>query len=48
MDAETLRATQKPLKEKYKADANSAVVTLKAEGSIDDSNIACKVSDATM
>lgn len=43
MDAETLRATQAPLKERYRGDPDSAVITLKAEGSIDDAKIACKV-----
>lgn len=43
MDAETLRATQAPLKQKYRDDPTSAVITLKAEGSLDDAKIACKV-----
>ena len=43
MDAATLRATQAPYKEQYKADPNAAVVTLKATGTLDDSKIACKV-----
>jgi len=43
MDAEQLRALQAPLKESYRADPQSAVITLKAEGAIDDANIACKV-----
>src|SRR5688572_25165768 len=43
MDAATLRALQAPLKETYKQDANAALVTLKARGTIDDANIACKV-----
>jgi len=43
MDAETLRATQAPLKDKYRGDPGSAVITLKAEGAIDDTKIACKV-----
>ena len=43
MDAETLRATQAPLKQQYRDDPASAVITLKAEGSLDDSKIACKV-----
>jgi uncharacterized OsmC-like protein len=43
MDATALRAMQAPLKERYKADAKSAVITLKAKGTLDDVNIACKV-----
>ena len=34
---------QAPIKEKYKADPKSAVITLKARGTLDDQNIACKV-----
>ena len=43
MDASELKAVQAPLKEVYKADAASALITLRARGSIDDSKIACKV-----
>jgi uncharacterized OsmC-like protein len=43
MDAASLRAMQAPLKERYKADAQAAVVTLRARGTLDDANIACKV-----
>src|ERR1043165_7001251 len=43
MDAETLRATQAPLKQQYRDDPASAVITLKAEGSLDDTKIACNV-----
>jgi uncharacterized OsmC-like protein len=43
MDAAELRAMQAPIKERYKADPGAAVVTLKAKGMLDDSNIACKV-----
>jgi uncharacterized OsmC-like protein len=43
MDAASLRAMQAPLKERYKADAQAAVVTLRARGALDDANIACKV-----
>ena len=34
---------QAPLKERYKADAQAAVVTLRARGALEDANIACKV-----
>jgi uncharacterized OsmC-like protein len=43
MDATTLRAMQAPLKERYKGDPQSAVITLKARGTLDDTAIACKV-----
>jgi uncharacterized OsmC-like protein len=43
MDAATLRSMQAPLKERYKGDAQSAQITLRAKGTLDDSNIACKV-----
>jgi uncharacterized OsmC-like protein len=43
MDAAALRAMQAPYKEKYKDAPDSAVITLKAQGSIDESKIACKV-----
>jgi uncharacterized OsmC-like protein len=43
MDAATLRATQAPIKERYKSDPTAAFITLKAKGSIDHDGIACKV-----
>jgi uncharacterized OsmC-like protein len=43
MDRDTLRATQAPLKERYKDDPQAALVTLSATGSLDD-GIACSVS----
>jgi uncharacterized OsmC-like protein len=43
MDARELRALQGPLKESYKKDPTAALVTLHAEGRIDESRIACKV-----
>src|ERR1700720_541615 len=43
MDASTLRSLQAPLKERYKGDPQSAVITLKARGTLDDTAIACKV-----
>jgi uncharacterized OsmC-like protein len=43
MDGETLRATQAPLKQKYRETPDAALITLTAEGAIDDANIACKV-----
>jgi uncharacterized OsmC-like protein len=43
MDAVALRARQAPLKERYKHDPGSAVITLKAQGTLDETRIACKV-----
>jgi uncharacterized OsmC-like protein len=43
MDADTLRATQAPLKDKYRSDPGAALITLRAEGSVDEAKIACKV-----
>jgi uncharacterized OsmC-like protein len=43
MNADALRALQAPLKERYKKDPASALITLKAQGEIDESKIACKV-----
>jgi uncharacterized OsmC-like protein len=43
MNADDLRAMQAPLKDKYRADAATAVVTLTARGELDDSAIACNV-----
>jgi len=43
MDANELRALQAPIKERYRSDPQRAVVTLKAKGTLDDSNVACKI-----
>ena len=43
MDAGQLRAMQAPIKDRYKSDPKAAFITLKAKGTLDDSNIACKV-----
>jgi uncharacterized OsmC-like protein len=43
MDATALRAMQAPIKERYKGDPKAAFITLKAKGTLDDTNIACKV-----
>src|SRR6186713_3418549 len=43
MDATELRSMQAPIKDRYKSDPGAALITLKARGSIDDTNIACKV-----
>jgi uncharacterized OsmC-like protein len=46
MDKTTLAQTQGPLKERYKDDPESAVVTLKADGDVDGSGISCRVQTA--
>jgi uncharacterized OsmC-like protein len=43
MDAAGLRAMQAPIKDRYKSDPDAAMITLKAHGTLDDTNIACKV-----
>jgi uncharacterized OsmC-like protein len=43
MDAAALRAMQAPIKDRYKDDPKSAIITLKAKGTLDDTSIACKV-----
>jgi uncharacterized OsmC-like protein len=43
MDATTLRAMQAPHKDTYKQDPKAALITLRAQGEIDDQKIACKV-----
>ncbi len=44
MDREGLKALQQPLKERYREDARAAVVTLRAEGSLDADDVACSVA----
>lgn len=43
MDADALRAMQAPIKAKYRETPDAAVITLKAQGEIDDTKIACKL-----
>lgn len=43
MDANELRSLQAPIKERYRNDPQAAVVTLKARGTLEDTNIACKL-----
>jgi uncharacterized OsmC-like protein len=42
--AQALRSKQAPIKDGYKKDPNSAIVTLKSTGSLDDTGITCKLS----
>ncbi len=43
MDATELRSLQAPIKDRYRSDPEAAIITLKAQGSLDDGGIACKV-----
>jgi uncharacterized OsmC-like protein len=43
MDSSALRALQAPLKDQYRSTPDSAFVTLRAKGSLDDTAIACKI-----
>jgi uncharacterized OsmC-like protein len=43
MDSARLRELQAPLKARYREDADAALVTLRAEGSLDADGIACRV-----
>ena len=43
MDSTALRSLQAPLKDRYRTDPEAAVITLKAQGRLDDQAIACKV-----
>jgi uncharacterized OsmC-like protein len=45
VNAEALRAVQAPLKERYKADSESALITLKAEGHLGE-GVTCRVQTA--
>ncbi len=44
MDSAGLRALQQPLKDTYREDPEKAVVTLRADGQLDDQAISCSVS----
>jgi uncharacterized OsmC-like protein len=43
MDRDELRQRQDPIKERYRAEPTTAVVTLRAEGSLADSDVTCSV-----
>ena len=43
MDRAELQAAQKPLKERYREDPADALITLRADGQLDEEKIACKV-----
>ena len=44
MDSEALRAAQKPLKDAYREDPGRALVTLTAQGELDEQGISCSVA----
>lgn len=46
MDREELRAIQKPIKQRYKDDPDAALVTLRAQGQLDQQEVACSVTTA--
>jgi len=43
MEVAIFRATQEPIKDRYRTDAKAAFLTLKAKGRADDSTVTCKV-----
>jgi uncharacterized OsmC-like protein len=43
MDRAELQAVQKPLKERYREEPGAALITLRAQGELDEGQIACKV-----
>ena len=43
MNADELRSIQAPLKDRYRAEPNAALVTLRASGALDSASVACKV-----
>jgi uncharacterized OsmC-like protein len=43
VNADELRAIQAPLKDRYRAEPDAALVTLKARGALDSAAVACKV-----
>jgi uncharacterized OsmC-like protein len=44
VDKAELQAAQKPLKDRYREEPDSALVTLRADGELDEAQIACKVA----
>src|SRR5258708_36574701 len=44
MDRDQLRATQKPIKDRYREAPETALITLRAQGALDDTEIACSVA----
>jgi len=46
MDSATLKQTQAPIKQKYKDDPSSALVTLSSTGQLSSTSVACKLSNS--
>jgi uncharacterized OsmC-like protein len=44
MESDELKAIQRPIKQRYREDASSAIVTLEASGALDDQNVTCSVA----
>jgi uncharacterized OsmC-like protein len=44
MDREQLRAVQQPIKDRYRTEPGTALITLRAEGELDQQEIACSVA----
>jgi len=44
MDREQLRAIQTPIKQRYQDDPEAALITLSAEGELDEQEVACSVA----
>jgi len=44
MDREQLRATQAPIKERYRRTPETALITLRADGELDNQELACSVA----
>lgn len=44
MDRDQLRAIQKPIKQRYQTDPEAALITLRAEGQLDEQEIACSIA----
>jgi len=44
VDRAELQALQAPLKDRYRADPDAALVTLRAEGTLDETQVACSVA----
>ncbi|OLT14452.1 peroxiredoxin [Pseudonocardia sp. CNS-139] len=47
MDASALKALQAPLKDRYRRDPDAALVTLRADGDLDGTGVACRVRTAS-
>ena len=47
MDRAELQAVQAPLKERYREEPDAALLTLRADGELDGTGIACRVTTAT-